>query len=91
MVSDALSIVRFDRTERTLHWVHASAFMAMLATGLVLYLPMLAQVFSDRPLVKALHLVAAAAWTLACAFWPALNRPCGACCRRSQRRSSAVK
>ena len=43
MVSDALPIVRFDRTERTLHWVHASAFMAMLATGLVLYLPMLAR------------------------------------------------
>ena len=68
MVSDALSIVRFDRTERTLHWVHASAFMAMLATGLVLYLPMLAQVFSDRPLVKALHLVAAAAWLTALAL-----------------------
>ena len=40
----------------------------MLATGLVLYLPMLAQVFSDRPLVKALHLVAAAAWLTALAL-----------------------
>ena len=68
MVSDALPIVRFDRTERTLHWIHAGAFMAMLATGLVLYLPMLAQVFSDRPLVKALHLVAAAAWLTALAL-----------------------
>ena len=68
MVSDALPIVRFDRTERTLHWVHASAFMAMLATGLVLYLPMLAQIFSDRPLVKALHLAAAAAWLTALAL-----------------------
>ena len=30
---------RFGRTERSLHWVHATGFLAMLATGLVLYLP----------------------------------------------------
>src|SRR4051812_41743680 len=64
-VSDARRVVRFGRTERTLHWVHASAFLAMLATGLVLYLPMLAQVVSDRPLMKAMHLAAAAGWLTA--------------------------
>ena len=69
MVSDPVTVVaRFDRTERALHWIHASAFLAMFATGLTLYLPMLAQVFSDRPLVKALHLVAAAAWLTALAL-----------------------
>jgi formate dehydrogenase subunit gamma len=62
MASDAARVVRFGRTERTLHWVHATAFLAMFATGLALYLPMFAQVLSNRPLVKALHLVAAAAW-----------------------------
>jgi len=65
MVSDALRVARFSRTERILHWIHASAFLAMFATGLVLYLPLLAQLFSDRPLMKALHLVAATAWLTA--------------------------
>ena len=64
-VSDARRVARFGRTERTLHWVHATAFFAMLATGLVLYLPVLAQVVSNRPLMKAMHLVAATAWLTA--------------------------
>ena len=32
---------RFSRTERALHWVHASAFFVLLASGLVLYVPRL--------------------------------------------------
>ena len=65
MVSDAPRVSRFSRTERTLHWVHACAFLSMFATGLVLYLPLLAQSLSNRPLMKALHLVAATAWLTA--------------------------
>jgi formate dehydrogenase subunit gamma len=65
MVSDAPRVARFGRTERTLHWIHASAFLAMFATGLVLYLPLLAQLLSNRPLMKALHLVAATTWLTA--------------------------
>ena len=68
MVSDAPRVIRFGGTERALHWAHASAFLAMLATGLALYLPMLAQVLSNRPLMKALHLVAATAWLTALAL-----------------------
>src|SRR5918993_1243722 len=68
MVSDAPRVARFGGTERMLHWAHASAFLAMLATGLALYLPLLAQVLSDRPLMKALHLVAATAWLTALAL-----------------------
>ena len=34
-------IERFSRTERTVHWVHATAFFVLLGTGLVLYLPSL--------------------------------------------------
>ena len=30
---------RFSRTERAIHWVHASAFLVMLGSGLVLWLP----------------------------------------------------
>jgi formate dehydrogenase subunit gamma len=40
----------------------------MLATGLALYLPLLAKLVSDRPLVKAMHLVAATAWLTALAL-----------------------
>jgi formate dehydrogenase subunit gamma len=66
-------VLRFGATERLLHWAHAGAFTAMLATGLVLYLPFLAQVISARPLMKALHLVAAVAWLTALAVIPLLG------------------
>lgn len=65
MVSEQGRVRRFGSTERTLHWVNASAFFAMLATGLVLYLPFLAQAISARPLMKAVHLAAACAWLTA--------------------------
>ena len=58
-------VVRFGATERNLHTIHASAFVVMLLTGLVLYLPFVAQVVSSRPLTKAIHLGAAAAWLTA--------------------------
>lgn len=52
---------RFGATERRLHMIHASAFAVMSCSGLVLWLPMLAQVVSNRPLMKAIHLTAAVA------------------------------
>jgi len=57
--------MRFSRTERVFHWVHASAFFAMLATGLVLYLPSLSTWISRRNLVKNIHLITAIAWVVA--------------------------
>jgi formate dehydrogenase subunit gamma len=56
---------RFGPTERRLHTVHALAFSVLLATGFALYLPFLAQILSDRPLMKAIHLVTAVAWMTA--------------------------
>jgi formate dehydrogenase subunit gamma len=53
---------RFSLTERTLHWVHASAFFVLLGSGLVLYLPRLSEIVSRRPLVKAIHIDTAIAW-----------------------------
>jgi formate dehydrogenase subunit gamma len=67
MASEA-RVQRFGASERNLHTIHALAFVAMLLTGLVLYMPALAQVFGDRPLTKAIHLVAAAAWLTALAL-----------------------
>jgi formate dehydrogenase subunit gamma len=56
---------RFGRTERVLHWAHATAFFGMLATGLLLYLPALAGTLGSRPQVKAVHLAVAIAWLVA--------------------------
>jgi formate dehydrogenase subunit gamma len=61
-------VARFGATERRLHTIHGVAFMVMLLTGLVLYLPFLAQIFSSRPITKAIHLIAAIAWLAALAL-----------------------
>jgi formate dehydrogenase subunit gamma len=55
---------RFSRTERSLHWIHAIAFFVLLASGLVLYLPRLSELFGHRPLVKAVHIYTAVAWAI---------------------------
>ena len=56
---------RFSRTERAVHWVHASAFLVLLGSGLILYLPSLAAAVGRRPLVKDVHLLTALAWAAA--------------------------
>ena len=58
-------VPRFSRTERAVHWVHASAFFVLLASGLVLYVPALSEVVSRRGLVKAIHIDTALAWAAA--------------------------
>jgi formate dehydrogenase subunit gamma len=54
-------LARFSPAERLLHWLLASTFFTMLATGLILYLPSLAEVAARRQLWKTIHLAAAAA------------------------------
>ena len=44
---------RFSRTERTLHWVNATGFLLLLATGLVLYLPRLSSLVGWRASICA--------------------------------------
>ncbi len=56
---------RFGRTERALHWVHATAFFALLATGLILWIPELSTFVARRNLVKNVHIWVAVAWALA--------------------------
>jgi formate dehydrogenase subunit gamma len=62
---DAATLRRFGVTERLLHWIHASGFLVMLATGLILYLPVLSTWISRRNLVKNVHIWAAVAWAVA--------------------------
>jgi formate dehydrogenase subunit gamma len=63
-----LLVPRFGRTERLLHWTHASAFGVMLATGLVLLLPALSEIVARRQLVKNIHVWTAVAWVVAIAL-----------------------
>jgi formate dehydrogenase subunit gamma len=58
-------IERFSRTERAVHWVHATAFFVLLATGLALYVPALSVAVGRRPLLKDLHVYTAVAWIAA--------------------------
>ena len=73
MASDPRYIRRFSRTERTLHWVHASAFFVLLGSGLVLYLPSLSALVGRRPFVKDVHFDTALAWLVALALVVALG------------------
>jgi formate dehydrogenase subunit gamma len=58
-------LVRWGRTERAAHWIHAAAFCVLLASGLCLYLPSLAEAVGRRPLLKTIHLYTAVAWAAA--------------------------
>jgi formate dehydrogenase subunit gamma len=58
-------VPRFNRTERAVHWVHALAFLVLLATGLCLYLPSLAESVGRRPLLKNIHIYTSLAWAAA--------------------------
>lgn len=58
-------VPRFTATERLIHWIHTAGFAAMLPTGLVLYVPDLADALGGRPQAKALHLTAAIVWMTA--------------------------
>ena len=59
---------RFGRTERAVHWVHATAFLILLVTGLCLYLPSLSELVSRRPLLKGIHIWTAVGWAVALAL-----------------------
>jgi formate dehydrogenase subunit gamma len=57
--SRSVYVPRFDAAERTLHWLLAITFLVMMVSGLVLYLPSLAELAADRVLWKTLHLSSA--------------------------------
>jgi formate dehydrogenase subunit gamma len=63
--ADSRRLHRFTRTERTVHWVHASAFVVLLLSGFCLYLPSLAELVGRRPLLKSVHVYTALAWIVA--------------------------
>jgi formate dehydrogenase subunit gamma len=66
-------IKRFSATERAVHWVHATAFLVLLATGLALYIPALSVAVGRRPLLKDIHVYTAVAWIVALVLVVALG------------------
>ena len=56
------TVERFSRTERALHWIHATAFLVLLASGLCLYLPALSELVGRRGLFKDIHVYTAVGW-----------------------------
>lgn len=56
---------RFTVSERAVHWIHASVFLSLLATGAILYFPALSIAVGRRQVVKELHLWSALAWVVA--------------------------
>jgi formate dehydrogenase subunit gamma len=54
----SVEVVRFDRTQRRLHWTTAALFVVLLATGFTLYIGALSALVGRRTLVKDVHVVA---------------------------------
>jgi formate dehydrogenase subunit gamma len=68
MAREGRRLRRFSRTLRVVHWVHATAFVILLGSGLCLYLPSLSEAVNRRPLLKTIHLYTALAWIVALAL-----------------------
>lgn len=58
MAPGRVRLPRFDRAERWLHWVNATLFGVLMATGAVLYLGPLEALVGRRELVRMVHVVA---------------------------------
>lgn len=54
---EGTDVVRFDRTERWLHWGNATLFLVLLATGMTLYVGPLSALVGRRTLVKDVHVL----------------------------------
>lgn len=50
------TLLRFDRLERTVHWVNATLFLILIATGAALYFTPLIALVGRRQLIEQIHL-----------------------------------
>jgi formate dehydrogenase subunit gamma len=55
MATSSRRILRFDRTERYLHWTNATLFLILLATGAALKMPTFEELVGRRALLKEIH------------------------------------
>ena len=54
----AVSVVRFDRVTRSVHWATAALGFVVLATGTILYVPELSAAIGMRATLKEIHVIA---------------------------------
>jgi formate dehydrogenase subunit gamma len=54
-IGDATMVPRFDRVERAVHWVTATLFLVLLASGFSLYVGPLSTLVGRRILVRNIH------------------------------------
>lgn len=78
-------LLRFDRVERTVHWVNASLFLILILTGAALYFTPLIALVGRRRLIEQVHLYVGLALPL-----PLLLGLAGGWGRRLRRDASAV-
>jgi formate dehydrogenase subunit gamma len=84
--TDSEYIRRFAPAEQSLHWLLVVSFAVMLATGLILYLPSLAEVAAQRTLWKSIHLGAALGfWAGVVLIWSTAPRELRATVREIDR------
>jgi formate dehydrogenase subunit gamma len=48
-------LVRFDKAERTLHWVNATLFLTVMGTAAILYVGPLSAAVGRRELIRTIH------------------------------------
>ncbi len=53
--ADTARILRFDATERAVHWANAALVIVLIATGAILYVGPISTLVGRRPTVKAIH------------------------------------
>lgn len=84
--TDSEHVRRFGAAEQSLHWLLAVSFITMLASGLILYLPSLAEVAAQRTLWKSIHLGSALAfWVGVVLIWSTAPGELGAALREIDR------
>lgn len=66
-------LVRFKKTQIALHWTHVAAFLALVVTGLILYLPPLSS-FAWGGNTRIVHRIAAVGYMLLPIFYLVLAR-----------------
>jgi formate dehydrogenase subunit gamma len=54
----AKTLMRFDRTERAVHWANATLFITLMLTGSVLYIGQLSALVGRRVLIEHIHVFA---------------------------------
>src|SRR4051812_11070942 len=56
-MTDDRFVIRFTATERLVHWAFSVLFLVLLATGLALWVPSLAETVGHNETVRAVHIV----------------------------------